>query len=57
MRRRTLLAGTGAATGALALSGWYGRRTPVEPRIPDGPVGDERLERRESAARGRTVDF
>lgn len=57
MRRRTLLAGAGAATGVLAVSGWYGRRTPAEPLIPDAPLGDERLEHRQSAARGRAVDF
>jgi pimeloyl-ACP methyl ester carboxylesterase len=57
MRRRTLLAGTGAAAGVAALGGWYRRRTTAEPVIPDAPIGDERLERRDSAARGRTVDF
>jgi len=57
MRRRSLLAGTGAAAGVVALGGWYRRRTPAEPVIPDAPLGDERLERRDSAARGRTVDF
>jgi pimeloyl-ACP methyl ester carboxylesterase len=56
MRRRTLLAGTGAAAGVAALGGWYQRRT-ADPVIPDAPVGDERLEQRRSAARGRTVDF
>lgn len=54
MRRRTLLAG---AAGALTLGGCDRWRAPAEPVIPDVPVGDERLERRESAARGRAVDF
>ena len=57
MRRRTLLAGTAAAAGVAGLGGWYRRRASAEPVIPRVPVGDERLERRESAARGRTVDF
>jgi pimeloyl-ACP methyl ester carboxylesterase len=57
MRRRTLLAGAAAAVGVSGLGGWYQRRTPAEPVIPNAPLGDERLERRESAARGRTVDF
>src|SRR5689334_2064272 len=56
MRRRTLFAGAGLA-GALALGGYRWRHAPDEPVIPDVPTGDERLERRESAARGRTVDF
>jgi poly(3-hydroxybutyrate) depolymerase len=57
MRRRSLLAGTAAAAGVAALGGWYRGHTPAEPVIPDAPVGDERLEQRASAARGRTVDF
>jgi pimeloyl-ACP methyl ester carboxylesterase len=62
MRRRTLLAGAGAGAGAaagvVALGGALHRRlTSAEPVIPDAPLGDERLERRESAARGRVVDF
>jgi pimeloyl-ACP methyl ester carboxylesterase len=57
MRRRTLLAGAGAATGVAALGSWFGKRVSAEPVIPDAPVGDERLEQRVSAARGRTVTF
>ena len=62
MRRRTLLAGAGAAVGVTGLgitglSGWYQRRGPAEAVIPGAPPGDERLEQRTSAARGRTVDF
>jgi predicted esterase len=56
MRRRTLLAGGGAAAGIAALGSWYDRRT-GDPVIPNAPIGDERLEQRRSAARGRTVDF
>lgn len=55
MKRRTLVAG--AAAGVLTLGGYHLWRTPAEPVIPDAPAGDERLERRLSAARGRTVDF
>ena len=51
MRRRALLAGAAAATGALGLGGLYWGRGPAEPVIPDAPLGDERLERRWSAAR------
>jgi len=43
--------------GAAALYGWDRYGTPAEPVMPDAPVGDERLERRHSAARGGTVDF
>ena len=58
MRRRTLLAGAAAgAAGGVSLGGYHRWRTPAEPVIPDAPTGDERLERRASAARGRTVDF
>lgn len=58
MRRRTLLAGAGlgAAAGIAALGDRFQSRW-ADPVIPDAPVGDERLEQRESAARGRTVDF
>lgn len=35
--------------------GWFG--DDPAPVVPDAPLGDERIERRESAARGRTVDF
>ncbi|GAA3954420.1 alpha/beta hydrolase [Actinoplanes auranticolor] len=57
MRRRTLLAGAGAAASVAALGGWYQRRDSAVPVVPAAPLGDERLEQRRSAARGRTVDF
>src|SRR4051812_21831404 len=60
MRRRTLLAGGTGVAGALGATGlWFapafGGRP--DPAVPAAPVGDERLERRMSAARGRVVDF
>ncbi|WP_203835873.1 alpha/beta hydrolase [Winogradskya humida] len=61
MRRRTLLTGAGAvaAAGAVVAAGGYARSrmTAAEPVIPDAPVGDERLVKHKSRARGRTVDF
>jgi hypothetical protein len=58
VRRRAVLAGAGAA-GILVVAGGYARARldPGEPVIPGAPAGDERLEQRESLARGRTVDF
>lgn len=59
MRRRTLLAGGAAGAAALGAIG-YRLGHPyldAEPVVPRAPAGDERLEQRESAARGRTVDF
>jgi hypothetical protein len=73
MRRRILLTGGAGIVAAAAVGAgvWYvgdtrlldevgarlagGRAQP--PVVPDAAVGDERLERRASAARGRTVDF
>jgi hypothetical protein len=61
MRRRTILAGgaglaaLAAATGSTALL-WPPDGDP-DPVIPAAPAGEERVERRPSAARGRTVDF
>ncbi|MFI5493915.1 alpha/beta hydrolase [Actinoplanes sp. NPDC051859] len=60
MNRRTVLtAASAAAVASIAVAaGGYARsRYAAEPVIPDVPVGDERLEQRESRARGRTVDF
>ena len=60
MKRRTLLTGvTAAAAGivAVAAGGYTRLRGTDEPVVPDAPLGDERLEQRESLARGRTVDF
>lgn len=60
MRRRALLtAGSVLASAAVAgavadRSGPDGSGLPVAPAVP---TGDERLEQRRSAARGRTVDF
>jgi pimeloyl-ACP methyl ester carboxylesterase len=61
MRRRTLITGGAAAalTAAATIGGVryaYGR-VYGEPVVPTGPAGDERLERRTSAARGQDVDF
>jgi pimeloyl-ACP methyl ester carboxylesterase len=60
MKRRTLLTGvTAAAAGvaAVAAGGYTRLRGTDEPVVPDAPLGDERLEQRESVARRRTVDF
>ncbi|MBM2619992.1 esterase [Actinoplanes sp. LDG1-06] len=57
MRRRTFLA-IGATVGTVAgLAGYRSRSDNSDPVIPYAPVGDERLERRDSRARGRLVDF
>lgn len=58
MRRRTLLALGGGAV--LAAGGAWWQAAPLAtpaPMVPSAPAGDERVERRVSAARGRTVDF
>ncbi|GAB2575515.1 esterase [Paractinoplanes abujensis] len=48
----------GATVGAAAgLVGYRSRSDGSEPVIPYAPVGDERLDKRESRARGRIVDF
>jgi dienelactone hydrolase len=59
MRRRTLVAGGATAlTAAVVGGGWLARPyLDTEPVVPSAPAGDERLEQRTSAARGRTVDF
>src|SRR5689334_9946425 len=54
MRRRTLVV-TGSALASVAVAGAWMRWS--GPELPAAPAGDERLERRLSAARGRTVDF
>jgi enterochelin esterase-like enzyme len=60
VRRRFLLA-TGSALASAAVAGVWVRRDVLgggrPPVLPSAPAGDERLERRFSAARGRTVDF
>ena len=60
MRRRFLLAGGSALAAATAAGIWarrdeWGGNSP--PVLPSAPPGDERLERRYSAARIRNVDF
>jgi pimeloyl-ACP methyl ester carboxylesterase len=58
MRRRAVLAA--GAAGLATVAGGYGLTRPYldgTPVLPDAPAGDERLERRASAARGRTVGF
>lgn len=59
MRRRTLIAGGAAGLAAAAAGGYHLGRPYLDgdPVVPDAPAGDERLEQRFSAARGRTVDF
>jgi poly(3-hydroxybutyrate) depolymerase len=58
MRRRIVLSGAAglvaAAAAAVGGSRLFGEPSPV---VPDAALGDERLEQRHSAARGRTVDF
>jgi pimeloyl-ACP methyl ester carboxylesterase len=57
MRRRTVL-GTGATLAGIAgLAGYRSWRTDPELLVPHAPTGDERVERRDSKFRGRTVDF
>lgn len=57
MNRRTLLTASTAGMAAVAGGALYRWRPGAEPVIPAAPAGDERLEQRESRARGRTVDF
>jgi hypothetical protein len=60
MRRRTLLTG-GSVLASAAVAGALVDRSGLgagpSPGPPAVPAGDERLERRASTARGRTVDF
>ncbi len=62
-RRDALIGAGGILLGAGALVGgglaWQARGGDgaADALIPDAPAGDERLERRRSAARGREVDF
>jgi predicted esterase len=58
--RRSFLVGIGAGAAALAAGGVVlrGRGGGEKPGpVPDAPVGDERVERRTSKARGKEVDF
>ena len=61
MRRRTLIVGGAAGlAAAAAAAGGYRLAEPylnTDPVMPSAPAGDERLEQRTSAARGKTVDF
>ncbi|WP_433290624.1 alpha/beta hydrolase [Actinoplanes sp. CA-030573] len=57
MRRRILLAGGVALAGYVGIAGYRARKAESEPVIPDAPPGEEHLEHRWSAARGRTVGF
>lgn len=58
MRRRFLLTGAAGVVAAAAVGGaQLVDRSGPGPVVPDAALGDERLEQRRSAARGRTVDF
>jgi hypothetical protein len=59
MRRRTIVAGGAGVAGLAAVGGFAALlwSPDVEPVVPAAPAGEERIERRVSAARGRTVDF
>jgi pimeloyl-ACP methyl ester carboxylesterase len=52
-----MLALGGGAVLAAGTAWWRVAPPPAEPVIPAAPAGDERVERRASVARGRTVDF
>ena len=57
LSRRNFLAGLGAGAAALAACGrWRGDGESPGP-VPEAAVGDERVERRRSEARGQDVDF
>jgi hypothetical protein len=59
MRRRTLIVGGAAGVAVTAIAGFriVHPYLGTESVVPSAPAGDERLEQRQSAARGRTVDF
>ena len=57
MRRRTWLAAGAGAAALAGLAGYGSRSGDLEPIVPDAPAGDERVVRRDSAMRGRPVDF
>jgi S-formylglutathione hydrolase FrmB len=59
MRRRTLLTGGAAGVAVLAAGGYQlaGPYLDPTPVVPSAPAGDERLEQRASASRGKSVDF
>jgi len=59
--RRSFLVGIGAGAAAVAAGGVAlrsrGGNGEAPGPVPDAPVGDERIERRRSEARGKEVDF
>jgi hypothetical protein len=57
MRRRILLGGGVALAAYVAVAGYRARKAESQPVVPAAPPGEERLEHRWSAARGRTVGF
>jgi len=57
MRRRILVGGAAALAGYVGVAGYRARTAESRPVIPAAPPGEERLEHRWSAARGRTVGF
>lgn len=57
VKRRTLLVTGAAVTAVAGVAGYRSRTADPGPIVPSAPAGDERLERRLSAARGRPVDF
>ena len=57
MRRRILVGGAAALAAYAGVAGYRTRTAESRPVIPSAPPGDERLDHRWSAARGRTVGF
>jgi hypothetical protein len=57
MRRRILVGGAAALAAYVGVAGYRTRTAESRPVIPSAPPGDERLDHRWSAARGRTVGF
>jgi hypothetical protein len=57
MRRRIVLAGAAALATYVGVAGYRTRMAESQPVIPSAPPGEEHLEHRWSAARGRTVGF
>jgi predicted esterase len=57
LARRSFLAGLGAGAVVLAGCGWLRGDGESPGPVPDAAVGDERVERRRSGARGQDVDF
>lgn len=57
LARRSFLAGLGAGAVVIAGCGWLRGDGESPGPVPDAAVGDERVERRRSGARGQDVDF